>query len=694
MGRSLREKRKYRQVYKRQWIAAKRARLKQVQLSQAFDSDTDSVQSTHAAPPASASSPTISAGHDDVDSTFPDIHASGDRQSNTHSVGTSASETNSIASSAPTNNFSEDEDRLDWDAIDHHEVESSEDSDSDDDHHRLECNLAAWTSRHQVKHNAVDALLKILRQSSRADLTDLPCSARTLLKTTKHVPITALSGMEYYYFGMQPALNKCLNMYSADVLESVDTLDLSFNIDGLPLFKSSGKSLWPVLCSVGNVQPVSVFPVVLTLGMSKPKDFDFLSELIDDLAELLNSGLLKDGKTFGVTVKAIVCDAPAKAFVKCIKQYSGYYGCDKCTQRGDWVKSSTGSGRVTYQNVDHIVLRTNETFREKSQEAHHTGLSPFCRLPIDMIGDFPIDYMHQVCLGTMRRVILAWKKGPRQIRLSANQILTISERLLSLKKDIPSCFVRKPRSLIEVDRWKATEYRQFLLYTGKIVLKGILSKDLYDHFMCLNVAIALLVCPNAVKKNRDYAHQLLVYFVCKGRQLYGKDFLVYNVHSLLHLSSESERYGSLDNCSAFCFENYMQTLKRLVRSGRNPLAQIVKRLSEMEAYSQPRKTPLSKVSNRHPNNAFVCSDSSCCEVVCEQEKSANGETLYLCRVYDDTEAVFDNPCDSRTIGVYEAHRMNAHMRVLSSKEFSQKAILVQGEGHSMTFLAVLHEHEA
>ena len=57
-------------------------------------------------------------------------------------------------------------------------------------------------------------------------------------------------------------------------------------------------------------------------------------------------------------------------------------------------------------------------------------------------------------------------------------------------------------------------------------------------------------------------------------------FLVYNVHALLDIASDVEAFGCLDQCSTFPFENYLQQLKRLVRSQHNPLSQMVKRLSE------------------------------------------------------------------------------------------------------------------
>ena len=53
-------------------------------------------------------------------------------------------------------------------------------------------------------------------------------------------------------------------------------------------------------------------------------------------------------------------------------------------------------------------------------------------------------------------------------------------------------FARRPRSLKELDRWKATEYRSFLLYIGPIVMRNYLSNDVYSHFILLSSAARLI----------------------------------------------------------------------------------------------------------------------------------------------------------------------------------------------------------
>lgn len=93
--------------------------------------------------------------------------------------------------------------------------------------------------------------------------------------------------------------------------------------------------------------------------------------------------------------------------------------------------------------------------------------------------------MHLVCLGVMKRMLLLLIKGPLTCRIGTQMTEQISLHLVNLSNHIPSDFARKPRS--DIYRWKATELRQFLLYTGISVLKNTLHINMYNFFLCFQL---------------------------------------------------------------------------------------------------------------------------------------------------------------------------------------------------------------
>ena len=119
--------------------------------------------------------------------------------------------------------------------------------------------------------------------------------------------------------------------------------------------------------------------------------------------------LQKDGieiyvNTFPVKVHSFVCDAPARAYVKGIKYHSGYYACEKCVQSGDYTNKV-----ILPENA---VLRTDRSFDNMLHKDHHTESCPLKPLKVGCVTQFGLNYMHHVCLGVMRRLLLYWK-GPR-----------------------------------------------------------------------------------------------------------------------------------------------------------------------------------------------------------------------------------------------------------------------------------------
>lgn len=179
-------------------------------------------------------------------------------------------------------------------------------------------------------------------------------------------------------------------------------------------------------------------------------------------------------------------------------------------------------------------------------------------------------------------MILLWIKGPLEngCRIGISTVKRISESLSDLKGFLPREFNRKARTLDYVERWKATEFRQFLLYTGPVVLKKQLPPPFYMHFMLLFVSVFCLSCSFFCETYRNYAQELLYKFVHQFGELYGRNILVFNVHGLVHLPTDVQNFGPLENFSSFVFESFLGKMKRLVRRPTLPLQQVIRRISE------------------------------------------------------------------------------------------------------------------
>lgn len=82
--------------------------------------------------------------------------------------------------------------------------------------------------------------------------------------------------------------------------------------------------------------------------------------------------------------------------------------------------------------------------------------------------------------------------------------------------------------------------------------------------------------------NINYADELLNEFVKDFETVYEKQYISQNVDNLLHLCSDVRKFGSLDKFSAFRFENYMSSIKKIIRKGEKPFQQIARRYAEQE----------------------------------------------------------------------------------------------------------------
>ncbi|KAK4880526.1 hypothetical protein RN001_008672 [Aquatica leii] len=465
--------------------------------------------------------------------------------------------------------------------------------------------LSNWALTDNISHSSFYRLLNILRtEKDPSQFKTLPKDPRTLLHTPTNVKPRNLDPGVFYYFGIEKSLNTMFQQNNYNITEN-DVFELAVNIDGLPLSNSSASNLWPILAQVKSLQPIEniVFMVAVFHGKEKPTNVnEYLTDFVNEIIILSNQGICIREKYYKFKLSMLICDAPAKSYVLCIKNHTGYSSCTKCTAEGDFINNV-----LCFSDIENLKSRSDCDFRRQSDEAHHIGTTILTKIPnFNMVSDVPIDYMHLLCLGVMKRLLVnkryGWVFGKQPYKLPYRDVQLVSNTLVQLNKFVPSEFCnRRTRPIEECKRYKATEFRLLLLYTGPLVFKKYLKPRYYHNFLILHVA-SLIMCSENFHKSADmltYAKQLMIYFVKKISEDYGYDFISYNVHNLLHLADDVVRFGNLHRFSSFPFENYMQLLKKLVRKSEKPLQQIINRVFEFSYIQQTPKHISHIASNEH-----------------------------------------------------------------------------------------------
>lgn len=81
--------------------------------------------------------------------------------------------------------------------------------------------------------------------------------------------------------------------------------------------------------------------------------------------------------------------------------------------------------------------------------------------------------------------------------------------------------------------------------------------------------------------HNNEAKLFLESFFLLTSKLYGAQSQILNLHSLIHLADDPKNMNcTLTELTAFPFENALGKIKRLVRSGNRPLAQVSRRIHE------------------------------------------------------------------------------------------------------------------
>lgn len=358
-----------------------------------------------------------------------------------------------------------------------------------------------------------------------------------------------------------------------------EDLTLMWNCDGLPIFKSSNYSIWPLQFTVNELTPKqrkeNVMIAALWFGLRKPRMDTFLKPFVEECCDLASTPIQWQdnfGNSHQSKVFCLVCssDAVARPLLRNTKQFNGEYGCDWCLHPGEVVEKGRGYVRIYPYKEELQVPRTAEQFKKNAVEALQSdspvkgvkGVSILLLMPMfNIISGFVPDYMHSVLLGVTRQFVSLWldPQNCMQTWYIGRQIRQLDSKLLQIKP--PHEITRTPRSLASRKYWKASEWRSFLLFYALVILPGILPPLFLDHFVMLVYSLHILLQERISQQEIKSAHISLCTFVQKMDVLYGKENITFNVHQLVHISESVENWGPLWATSSFNFENNNGTLK-------------------------------------------------------------------------------------------------------------------------------------
>ena len=445
----------------------------------------------------------------------------------------------------------------------------------------LDVKLAQLALKHRWTHSSLKDLLGLLRDYKDDIPVALSRDPRTILGTPRSVQVQQLNqdgSRQYYHFGIQYSLEVILQDWPECLPEDV-ILDMQLSIDGLPVTMSTRASVHPILgrLTYNNFES-AVFCIGVYYGkFEKPENSHMLlTPFKDEYLAHREVGYVVHGKRVFVNVTAVICDKVERDLVRQTIGHTGFGTCDRCEVHGISGKS------VSFPDLN-APLRTDESFTARRHEIHHKKLTPsaFELCGFGMVTKFPLDVMHMVFLGVMKRLISQWHECKRyKWRIDRHNKKWVSDCMsTNCARSCPSNFQRKPRGLDQYKQFKATEFRSFLLYVGPVVMQSKLDErgKQYKHFMLLCVAMRILLCNRLREQYIDTAEDMLKLFVERFKEIYGPSQITYNVHSMIHLAQDARWHGDLNTVNAFPFESHLGRMRKTLRRHGRVLQQLVKR---------------------------------------------------------------------------------------------------------------------
>jgi len=388
---------------------------------------------------------------------------------------------------------------------------------------------------------------------------------------------------------------------------SMWNLSYMFNLDGCQAANSSKTTIWPIYATINELPPHLRNKHMLLIGIwadnCEPIMNIFLRPFVKIANELSDIGFtwrLPNNEIVVTRLFPTCCcvDSVARAAILNMKQFNGKYGCTFCEHPTERVNNQRKYTmlNVTPPNRTDVSIKTNmiEAYKiNTNQRKQHDykgvwGPSPLMNLKyFDIAKGMVPEYMHSVLLGVTKQyteIIMSSENSNKKFYVGSPAHIAIIDNIL-IKIKIPKSITRYPRSIKERKLWKASEWRNWLIWYSIICLRFLLPAKYLKHLTLLSTAIHICLQKSVTLEMVDYAETLLIKFVKLFQKYFGKENMTYNVHLLLHICSGIRNWGPLWTHNAFSYENENRILLRLKKSPKDVAIQISRRFLFQKLYS-------------------------------------------------------------------------------------------------------------
>ena len=323
---------------------------------------------------------------------------------------------------------------------------------------------------------------------------------------------------------------------------------LTINVDWFQPFKHSTYSLGAIYIAILNLprreryNTENVILVGVIPGPSEPKKTmnTYLRPLVDELKALWNGVIMQCDSGGSVIVRAelicTACDIPAARKVSGFVGFNAYHACSRCLKafptaafgekpdysgfdRSKWTPRSLDSH---LKSAEHYRNANTAKDRKLIERESGSRYSVLLELPYyNIIRYCVVDPMHNLLLGTAKRMLTVWKTAEV---ISESQFDKIQAKVNAFIT--PTDIGRIPGKISSgFSGFTAEQWRNWTLIYSLCCLKGILPHRHYDCWLLFVKSTSLLCRRSITLQELDRADALLLEFCEAFEKLYGKEIV-------------------------------------------------------------------------------------------------------------------------------------------------------------------------